>query len=122
MDDHPDHFYRYGDVYQALETHHVLEMNLTTLRRVELLSESEWTEARKSAAAIRSSLVALLAGYRRSVSRSAGRSRPTKGIGPNHRALGGAVAVLRSAEPLPPQPDLPPGWQDLPAGTEKPAA
>ena len=61
MDAQLDHFYRYGDVYHALETYEVLEMNLATLRRQELVSESAWTQIRKSASEIRACLEAALA-------------------------------------------------------------
>jgi hypothetical protein len=56
-----DHFDVYGDVYQALETCQVLEMNLDVLRRQQLVGESEWIQVRKSASEIRSSLEAILA-------------------------------------------------------------
>jgi hypothetical protein len=61
MEPDRDHFYRYGDVYHALETCEVLEMNLTTLRRQQLVSEATWTQVRTNAAAIRARLEALLA-------------------------------------------------------------
>ena len=60
MEGRLDALYVHGDIYAALNICEELEINLNVLRRQQLISEAAWTQARKSASEIRSSLEAIL--------------------------------------------------------------
>ncbi len=51
-----DHFYTFGDVYEAVDACDQLELLLGRLKRQCLLSEQEWLESRHNVAEIRSRL------------------------------------------------------------------
>lgn len=55
-----DHFYTYGDVYEAVDACDQLELLMGRLRRQDMLSEQEWIEIRLAVAAVRARLDALL--------------------------------------------------------------
>jgi hypothetical protein len=57
-----DHFYTFGDVYEALDACRELEMLLGRLKRQRLLSEDEWAASRENLAAIRARVETHLGG------------------------------------------------------------
>jgi hypothetical protein len=51
-----DHFYTYGDVYEALDACDQLELLLGRLKRQRLISETDWLDSRQRIAEIRARL------------------------------------------------------------------
>ncbi|MBV9279762.1 MAG: hypothetical protein JOZ41_06755 [Chloroflexi bacterium] len=61
----PDDFYRYGEVYDALETCQQLELDLARLRRRGLLSREEWAACKERLDDVRKRLEAAIPSGRR---------------------------------------------------------
>lgn len=54
--EHLDHYYVFGDVYETLDTCHVLETLLSRLRRQGLIDDESWASSKANIAEIRERL------------------------------------------------------------------
>lgn len=51
-----DHFYTFGDIYETLDTCDELEMQLSRLKRQQLLTDEGWRQSKDNIAEIRERL------------------------------------------------------------------